>query len=196
MPNRLVSGSRGIIINTGELIRNACSQASPHTFRIRNLAVGPEICFNKPSPQWFCACSIWEPPSEAKSARWCLSSSCFALTCCKLFQSTGNQGELSCTFSTMACPCNKHTNCVNSWHSNFFQRLHHSEHKRLIHWCLKITNCFSYERNEKKKVTYSTGNSSLVQPSENQWVGWSKVSLSSWTYSSSILNNRGVYRGE
>lgn len=46
---------------------------------------------------------------------------------------------------------NKHTNCVNSWHSNFFQRMHHSEHKMLIYLFLKITNCSDNERNEKKQ---------------------------------------------
>lgn len=71
-------------------------------------------------------------------------------TCNKFFQLTGNQGQLPCTFSTMACIQNKHTHCVNSWHSNFFQRMHHSEQKMLIYLFLKITNCSGCERNERK----------------------------------------------
>lgn len=39
-------------------------------------------------------------------------SLCLALTCCRLFQSTANQGSLHCTFSMMACIQNKHTKFV------------------------------------------------------------------------------------
>lgn len=65
-------GSWSSISMVWALIRMHVHRSGPILTELPILAVGPEIHFSKPS-RWFYACSIWEPVSEARSARRCVS---------------------------------------------------------------------------------------------------------------------------
>lgn len=178
-------GSWSRISMVWALIRMHVHRSSPILTELPTLAVGPEIRFSKPS-RWFYACSIWEPVSEAHSARRCLWVSAQHHLAANYFSRQETKDRAALYLQHMARVQNKHTNCVNSWCSNFFQRMYHSEHKMLIYWFLKIIDFSGKERYEKKKVSYYLGNSRLVWPFERSLEGRSTAYLPSGTHSYTV----------